>query len=80
MALSRDHRDHPLYNKLTDAERSTDTWQRLQKMLTRRLQELREFNDNSNDEAKTANTRGRIAMIKELLDMAAERESFEGKR
>ena len=46
------------------------TWKRLTKVLEDRVQELRELNDQSFDQTKTAGIRGGIAELKRILSLA----------
>jgi hypothetical protein len=48
----------------------TDTWKRLVRGLSDRLQELRELNDIRHDEVKTAALRGQISEVKKILALA----------
>lgn len=53
---------------LNDLEARTPLWMRLRGHMEQRLAELRAQNDNTSlDDRKTAELRGRIAMLKELL-------------
>lgn len=54
------------------------TWQRLEQLLTDRLAELRAFNDQPAIEGVTAQTRGRIAELKKILDLAKDASSKQG--
>jgi hypothetical protein len=44
--------------------------QKIKRYLEERLTELREHNDHESDPQHTADTRGRIAEVKALLDLA----------
>jgi len=52
---------------LNDLEARTPLWMRLRGHMEQRLAELRAQNDTPLDDRKTAELRGRIAMLKELL-------------
>lgn len=53
--------------ELTENDRHSSTWLRLEVEYTQRLANLREQNDKPVDEAKTADTRARIAEVKRFL-------------
>ena len=54
--------------RLTDQERDSGLWKRIEPELRRRLQEHREANDAiGNTDAETAALRGRIKELKDLL-------------
>ncbi len=52
---------------LNDLEARTPLWMRVRGHMEQRLAELRAQNDTPLDDRKTAELRGRIAMLKELL-------------
>lgn len=52
---------------LNDLEARTPLWMRMRGHMEQRLAELRAQNDTPLDDRKTAELRGRIAMLKELL-------------
>ncbi len=52
---------------LNDLEARTPLWMRMRGHMEQRLAELRAQNDTQLDDRKTAELRGRIAMLKELL-------------
>lgn len=53
---------------LNDQEAMTPLWRRMREHMETRRQELREKNDSMDlDAIKTAELRGRIAMLKEIL-------------
>ena len=55
---------------LTHSDFQTRTWDNFKAELEQRLAQHREANDNRLDPEKTANLRGRIAELKELLALA----------
>lgn len=54
---------------LNDLERKSELWLKLKKHYEERLAQMRRKNDNDLNERDTAELRGRIKEIKELLDM-----------
>lgn len=56
--------------KLTETEKHSAIWKKIEKQLTDRLQILREKNDADADAIETAKLRGQIAQIKECLSWA----------
>lgn len=52
---------------LSEEEKRNPLWTRLMKHFEERLQELRLMNDATRSEVDTANLRGKIAEIKELI-------------
>lgn len=54
--------------KLNQLEVQTPVWQRVSKELAERLEVLRELNDGDHGAIKTAELRGRIAVIKMILE------------
>lgn len=56
--------------RLTDADKLSDTWQRLEKHLKAEIERLRLLNDGNLDPVVTANTRGQIAALRNLLSRA----------
>ena len=58
--------------KLAAHERTSPVWQRLERHMQDRLATLRIQNDASATPERTADIRGRIAMLKELLSLADE--------
>lgn len=57
---------------LTDGEKMTDLWRKLEEHYTNRLQTLRETNDRAQSESETAKLRGHIAEVKAILTLAKE--------
>ncbi len=57
---------------LTDGEKMTDLWRRLEEHFTNRLLMLRQSNDKAQSELETALLRGRIAEVKGFLSLAKE--------
>ena len=58
---------------LTDGDKLTPTWAKLEEHLKDRLAMLRAKNDAPMSEAETATLRGRIAEVKALLSLGDER-------
>ena len=58
--------------RLEAHERTSPTWLRLSKLMNARLAELRAQNDAHLPTERTADLRGRIAMLKELLSLGDE--------
>ena len=58
---------------LTQSERQSSAWQKLMERFKVRLESLRAANDGPKDAVETAELRGRIAEIKALMAMDAER-------
>jgi len=58
--------------KLEAHERTSPTWQRIERHMIDRLAMLRQQNDASTSPERTENLRGRIAQLKELLAVAAD--------
>lgn len=59
--------------KLTKEESRSQTWVRIEELLTAELARLRGLNDDTQkDEIKTAVIRGRIKQLKEVLAMGKE--------
>jgi len=61
---------------LTDEERQSPLWKKVQVVLEERLQTLREKNDKPSTPEDTADTRGRIAEVKRMLGLGEERPQF----
>jgi hypothetical protein len=59
-------------NKLSQPEKESELWKKLEKILTERLEKHRRLNDTDQPESKTALLRGRIAEVKFLLALAKE--------
>lgn len=59
--------------RITEQERMTPLWKKLDAFLVHRLNSARERNDGNLDAVETAKLRGQIAEIKALLDLAKER-------
>ena len=57
---------------LTDGEKMTDLWRRMEEHFTNRLTMLRQSNDKAQSEFETAHLRGRIAEVKGFLALAKE--------
>ena len=57
---------------LTDGEKMTSLWLRLEEHFTDRLLMLRQSNDKAQPELETALMRGRIAEVKGFLSLAKE--------
>jgi len=57
---------------LTEGEKLTDLWRKLEEHYTNRLQQLREINDRAQTEMETAQLRGRISEVKSFLAMTKE--------
>jgi ribosomal protein L30/L7E len=59
----------PLHNRLTltETERQSGVWSKIDAHLRTRLQKLRERNDSVLPESETAKVRGQIQEVKELL-------------
>jgi len=55
--------------EISDGDKYSSLWVRLEKHLQERLANLREGNDKPADEVTTALNRGRIAMVKEILGL-----------
>ena len=53
--------------KLTEIQKQSELWQRIESELKERLQILREKNDGALDIDQTNRTRGSIAMLLEIL-------------
>lgn len=58
--------------ELSDGDRVSSLWKRIEQHLQGRLANLREGNDKPVDEATTAYNRGRIAMVKEVIALGHE--------
>lgn len=58
--------------ELAGHERTSPVWLRLSKHMEARLSELRAMNDAHLPAERTADIRGRIAMLKELLSLGDE--------
>lgn len=58
--------------ELTAHERRSELWSRLEAHMRERLDQLRQKNDSHQPENTTADTRGRIGQIKELLALGLE--------
>ena len=58
--------------ELAGHERTSPVWLRLSKHMESRMAELRAQNDAHLPPERTADLRGRIAMLKELLSLGAE--------
>ena len=58
---------------LTQDDLKTPTWQRIDALLNRRIDELRRQNDSELDERQTAAVRGGIKELKRLLSLAEQR-------
>ena len=56
--------------KLTEFERQTTVWQKIEEELTTRLTVAREQNDGDLDPPATARLRGKIAVYREILTWA----------
>ena len=56
-----------MIEKLTDIEAQSALWLKVKKMMEGRIASLRERNDGSLDERKTARVRGGIAELKYLI-------------
>ena len=63
---------------LAPHERQSAVWIKLRDHMVQRLTDLRSKNDGSHDAETTANLRGRIAQLKELLALGNEPESAQG--
>lgn len=63
---------------LENHERQTAVWIKLRDHMAQRLVDLRSKNDGPHDEVNTANLRGRIAQLKELLALGNPPESAHG--
>jgi len=57
--------------KLTDSERISACWVKLEKHIKDEIEVLRQRNDADVDAVKTANLRGRILALKQILSLAA---------
>lgn len=55
--------------KLEKIELQSAVWLKLQQHMEDRLDQLRQQNDGDLDPIATARVRGRVAMVKELLDL-----------
>ena len=64
--------------KLERYEQQSAVWIKLRDHMTQRLNDLRTKNDGQHDGETTANIRGRIAQLKELLALGASPESAQG--
>ena len=62
---------------LTKQERSDPLWLKLKAEYESRLAQLRKDNDKDMSEAATANLRGRIAELRRIIDMGAEKPVIE---
>ncbi len=58
---------------LSEGEKITPLWVRIERQLNERLNQLRVLNDREQTEAQTAKTRGQIAEVKAMLAWANER-------
>lgn len=58
---------------LTHDDFKTPTWQRIDALLNKRIDELRRQNDSELDERQTAAVRGGIKELKRLLGLAEQR-------
>lgn len=58
---------------LTQDDFKTPTWQRIDALVNKRIEELRRQNDADLDERKTAEVRGAIKELKKLLGLAEQR-------
>lgn len=63
-----------IIEKLTKEEITTQLWQKLEKHFEAKIQGLRELNDFHTTEFITAETRGKIAAYKEILELIPEEE------
>lgn len=58
---------------LTDEERNSAVWQKVDKYLSDQLDTLRKANDNPQDAEKTADIRGQIKFIKRMRNETKEK-------
>lgn len=58
---------------LTPGEKSSSVWEKIRSKLRSMLSEAREKNDEALDEKTTAQLRGEISILKEILDWDVER-------
>ena len=63
--------------KLTEQEKHSSTWTRLEEYLRSELDILRQRNDAEIDATSTARLRGRILQIKQILSLAISEEKDE---
>jgi hypothetical protein len=59
----------PLSLKLTNSQKQSSAWMAVLKHMHTRQAALREQNDGNHSAEVTANLRGQIAMLKELIDL-----------
>jgi len=62
---------------LTEAEKQSALWLKLDRQFNNRLDRLRKQNDSPSDAEKTANIRGRIAEVKFFLALGEDTPSLE---
>lgn len=67
--------DDPIfrYVKLTEGERMSSAWVKVSKYVEERIEEYRKKLEAPQSEADTAMLRGRIASLRNLLDLGRER-------
>lgn len=63
--------DNKEVSKLTELERNSELWKKLEAVLKQRIDLHRKKNDSDQDDSSTAKLRGRIAELKFLLDLAS---------
>lgn len=64
--------------KLNAQDKGSSLWQRLDRHLREELARAREANDGFHDQLKTERLRGKIAFIKELIELGTSEEDTEG--